>query len=189
MSKITPPKTPLQVMERRLNAAERLIAGLGSERARWAADVSGLEAARERLVGDCLLCASFLSYCGELSGLLLVSMVQSDAVRDGMLGRAPPARTHIHISLPPITGAFTFTYRQAMLRDTWAVDVAARGIPVTEQLNPAALLTTDVEVAQWASEGLPGDELSVQNGLLTTRTNRWPLCIDPQVGSAAYNCQ
>jgi hypothetical protein len=52
-------------MERRLNAAERLIAGLGSERARWGADVAQLAVAREKLVGDCLLCASFLSYCGE----------------------------------------------------------------------------------------------------------------------------
>jgi dynein heavy chain len=68
-----------------------------------------------------------------------------------------------------------------MLRDTWAPDAAARGIPATLPLLLPALLTTDVEVAQWASEGLPGDELSVQNGLLTTRANRWPLCIDPQV--------
>jgi len=59
-------KAKAEVMERRLNAAERLIAGLGSERARWGADVERLAAAREKLVGDCLLCASFLSYCGEL---------------------------------------------------------------------------------------------------------------------------
>jgi dynein heavy chain len=51
-------------MERRLNAAERLIAGLGSERARWGADVKQLAAARDMLVGDCLLAASFLSYSG-----------------------------------------------------------------------------------------------------------------------------
>jgi dynein heavy chain len=83
------------------------------------------------------------------------------------------------------TGAFTFDYRQAMLQDTWAPDAARRALPLTSPFSLQVLLTTDVEVAQWASEGLPGDELSVQNGLLTTRANRWPLCIDPQVGAAS----
>lgn len=38
-----------------------------------------------------------------------------------------------------------------------------------------------METTQWSSEGLPSDELSVQNGILTVRANRWPLCIDPQM--------
>lgn len=33
---------------------------------------------------------------------------------------------------------------------------------------------------RWGSEGLPSDELSVQNGILTTRGSRFPMCIDPQ---------
>lgn len=33
---------------------------------------------------------------------------------------------------------------------------------------------------RWGSEGLPPDELSVQNGILTTRGSRFPMCIDPQ---------
>lgn len=59
-----------EVMERRLVAAERLIAGLSSEKERWAADIKGLEAAQVQLVGDCLLCSSFLSYTGTGQSLL-----------------------------------------------------------------------------------------------------------------------
>lgn len=57
-------KAKAELMERRLVAAERLIAGLGSEKERWAKDIQALDAAKEQLVGDCLLCSSFLSYTG-----------------------------------------------------------------------------------------------------------------------------
>jgi len=42
-------------------------------------------------------------------------------------------------------------------------------------------LTNEVEMTEWASQGLPSDDLSIQNGILTVRANRWPLCIDPQM--------
>lgn len=52
------------LMERRLTAAERLIGGLASEKERWGADVQVLMASQARLIGDCLLSSSFLSYTG-----------------------------------------------------------------------------------------------------------------------------
>ena len=45
----------------------------------------------------------------------------------------------------------------------------------------AAFMSDEVEVAGWAAEGLPSDEMSVQNGILITRCAHFPLCIDPQM--------
>ena len=42
------------------------------------------------------------------------------------------------------------------------------------------LLTSDATVQGWVSKGLPADSHSVQNGILTTKSSRFPLCIDPQ---------
>lgn len=57
-------KDKADVMERRLVAASRLIAGLGSERMRWTSDLAELGERKERLLGDCLLTGAFLSYTG-----------------------------------------------------------------------------------------------------------------------------
>ena len=78
-------------------------------------------------------------------------------------------------------GPFNHGFRKMMLYDDWQKDIKERGLPHNEGLSVQKLLTDEVEISKWASEGLPGDELSIQNGILTTRSNRWPLCIDPQM--------
>lgn len=51
-------------MQRRLNAAQKLISGLGREKERWTEDKEGLKIKVVKLIGDCLTCSSFLSYAG-----------------------------------------------------------------------------------------------------------------------------
>lgn len=68
-------------------------------------------------------------------------------------------------------------FRHAMVYGEWYDDLIKRGIPVTTPFRLETLLTSEVEISKWASEGLPSDELSVQNGVFTTRSTRWPLCI------------
>ena len=43
-----------------------------------------------------------------------------------------------------------------------------------------AFLAEDTEIGEWAVQGLPTDDLSVQNGILVTRATRYPVLIDPQ---------
>uniref|UniRef100_A0A9L0IQP0 Dynein axonemal heavy chain 10 n=1 Tax=Equus asinus TaxID=9793 RepID=A0A9L0IQP0_EQUAS len=129
-----------EIMERRLIAADKLISGLGSENVRWLNDLDELMHRRVKLLGDCLLCAAFLSY----------------------------------------EGAFTWEFRHEMVNRVWQDDILDREIPLSQPFRLESLLTDDVEISRWGSQGLPPDELSVQNGILTTRASRFPLCIDPQ---------
>ncbi|XP_057687718.1 dynein axonemal heavy chain 10-like isoform X2 [Corythoichthys intestinalis] len=77
-------------------------------------------------------------------------------------------------------GAFSWDFRNEMVYQTWVEDVKERGIPLSQPFKVDNLLTDEVEISRWGSEGLPPDELSVQNGILTTRGSRFPMCIDPQ---------
>uniref|UniRef100_A0A3B3TNK4 Dynein axonemal heavy chain 10 n=1 Tax=Poecilia latipinna TaxID=48699 RepID=A0A3B3TNK4_9TELE len=134
-----------ELMERRLIAADKLISGLSSENERWNTDLDELKQRRVRLLGDCLVCAAFLSY----------------------------------------EGAFSWDFRNEMVYQIWVHDVQERGIPLSQPFKVESLLTDETEISRWGSEGLPPDELSVQNGILTTRGSRFALCIDPQ--QQAYN--
>ncbi|NXF04124.1 DYH10 protein, partial [Smithornis capensis] len=77
-------------------------------------------------------------------------------------------------------GAFSWEFRHEMMYQVWQKDICSREIPCSEPFKLESLLTTEVEVSRWVSQGLPPDELSVQNGILTTYASRFPLCIDPQ---------
>ncbi|XP_044053526.1 dynein axonemal heavy chain 10 isoform X1 [Siniperca chuatsi] len=77
-------------------------------------------------------------------------------------------------------GAFSWDFRNEMVYQIWVKDVQERGIPLSQPYKMENLLTDEVEISRWGSEGLPPDELSVQNGILTTRGSRFPMCIDPQ---------
>ncbi|XP_039416979.1 dynein heavy chain 10, axonemal isoform X2 [Corvus cornix cornix] len=77
-------------------------------------------------------------------------------------------------------GAFSWDFRHEMLYQVWQEDIFSREIPVSHPFKLESLLTNEVEVSRWVSQGLPPDELSIQNGILTTYSSRFPLCIDPQ---------
>lgn len=78
-------------------------------------------------------------------------------------------------------GPFNHEFRKEMVYVDWQERLKTKGIDKTEDFKIETLLTSDVEVASWSGHGLPTDELCVQNGILVTRSARWPLCVDPQM--------
>ncbi|ETE63288.1 Dynein heavy chain 11, axonemal, partial [Ophiophagus hannah] len=49
------------------------------------------------------------------------------------------------------------------------------------KLDLVAMLTDDAMIATWNNEGLPSDQMSIENATILTNCERWPLLIDPQL--------
>ncbi|VUZ94664.1 dynein heavy chain, putative [Plasmodium vivax] len=50
--------------KQRIEQANKLINGLGSEKARWTEDSNNFSNIKKKIVGDVFICSSFISYCG-----------------------------------------------------------------------------------------------------------------------------
>ena len=76
-------------------------------------------------------------------------------------------------------GPFETRYRATLLKD-WSLAVANQKLPVTENMDLIAFLSKPTDIRDWNIQGLPKDDFSTENGVISTRGNRWPLMIDPQ---------
>eukprot|EP00756_Hemistasia_phaeocysticola_P021124 Hpha_TRINITY_DN15757_c2_g7::TRINITY_DN15757_c2_g7_i2::g.37596::m.37596/K10408/DNAH; dynein heavy chain, axonemal len=82
-------------------------------------------------------------------------------------------------------GAFTFEYRKSIVDDL-KQDVQSREIDMSADFGLEGLLANEVLVSKWNAEGLPADELSIQNGILAQKAPSFPLCIDPQKQAVSW---
>jgi len=76
------------------------------------------------------------------------------------------------------SGPFTSQYRE-LLEEMWRNKIKEVGIKFTEGITMKQLLGNDVTTRIWNVNGLPGDNLSVENGIIMFGSRRWPLMIDP----------
>jgi len=76
-------------------------------------------------------------------------------------------------------GTFTQEYRQNLLNQ-WMDYMREHGVPFQQDFSVINSMGDPVLIREWGIKGLPADTLSVENGIVTTTTKRWPLMIDPQ---------
>ena len=76
-------------------------------------------------------------------------------------------------------GAFTTVYRESATTQ-WAKMLVEKGIPCSENFSLEETLGDPVAVRRWIIDKLPNDSFSIENAIMMSRSNRWPLMIDPQ---------
>ncbi|GAA55986.1 dynein heavy chain 5 axonemal [Clonorchis sinensis] len=76
-------------------------------------------------------------------------------------------------------GPFNQEFRQTFIL-SWLREVRIRRIPGSPSVNLISMLTVQTQLGEWNLQGLPTDELSIQNGIIVDKASRYPLLIDPQ---------
>ncbi|XP_036448538.1 LOW QUALITY PROTEIN: dynein heavy chain 5, axonemal [Colossoma macropomum] len=76
-------------------------------------------------------------------------------------------------------GPFNQEYRNHLLQQ-WKKEMSANRIPYSHNFNLISMLVDNATLGEWNLQGLPNDDLSIQNGIIVTEASRYPLLIDPQ---------
>ena len=77
------------------------------------------------------------------------------------------------------TGAFTFSFRAALIQ-IWLRECEKNAIHVDINFSLERVVGDAPTIRTWNIQGLPADPLSCENGIIVTKSRRWPLMIDPQ---------
>ncbi len=83
-------------------------------------------------------------------------------------------------------GAFTDKYREKIVTQHWIPTVLAQGIKVRSDFSLQRTISDDMEVQNWILKSLPNNEVSIQNAIIMSQTNQYPLIIDPQNQAMKY---
>lgn len=77
-------------------------------------------------------------------------------------------------------GPFNKEFRELLMTRDFYQDCIKLNIPITPNMQVTRFLVDESEIGEWTLQGLPTDELSIQNGIMVTRASRYPVLVDPQ---------
>ena len=64
--------------------------------------------------------------------------------------------------------------------DKWLVFCKGLDISITPDLLLSKICSNAFTISEWNIQSLPSDEFSITNGIIVTKSYKFPLLIDPQ---------
>lgn len=79
-------------------------------------------------------------------------------------------------------GPFNSVFRDHIANNFMIKNLKELNVPYTENIyiKLTDFLVDETTVGRWSLDGLPKDNLSIQNGIMVANSDRYPLLIDPQ---------
>ena len=186
---VEPKRMALRVAQNQLKKAMKEKAAADAVLAEVQAQVDALQAEydqamkeKQQLEDDAMMCERKMEAAGSLIGALSGEEVRwkgQSAEFDDTIQRLA-GDCALASAFVSYLGPFNREYRDLLLKQTFYNDCINLKIPVTQNMNVTKFLVEDAEIGEWNLDGLPTDELSVQNGIMVTRASRYPVLIDPQ---------
>ncbi|XP_066527086.1 dynein axonemal heavy chain 1 [Hoplias malabaricus] len=171
----------LAVTQRILDEAKQKLEAVEEGIATLQAKYHDCLAKRDELDTKCNLCENRLIRADKLIGGLADEKVRwSETVQhleylvDNVAGDVLLAAGYV-----AYLGPFTGEYRTAMVEE-WLCGFKEHQVPHTAEPNLISTLGDKVKIRSWQISGLPKDNLSVENGVISQFSQRWSLFIDPQ---------
>ena len=166
-------KDQLEAVESEVDSLEKSIAQYKSDYALLIRDVEALKSEMVNVTKKVERAESLLKSLGHESQRWQKSSegfqtIMRSLVGDGLL----------MASFLTYSGFFDFKNRSLMI-ERWKKTLDVLGIEYREDLGIVESLSKASTRLQWQSDGLPGDQLSLENGVILDDCIRFPLVIDP----------
>jgi len=170
-----------------LHDAQTELDGVEKRLQKLEADYNGAVSKQDELTKDMEMCVIKLANARKLiEGLggeqkrWLTTVEQLTAEYDLL-----PGDSLLAAGMVSYGGAFTGEYR-TQFEQLWLKTEDELKITHKAGASLINVLGEPVTIQQWSVYGLPNDNLSVENGIITANARRWPLMIDPQRQANKY---
>lgn len=90
-----------------------------------------------------------------------------------------PGDCLLSIAFISYMGPFVSKYREIIFK-LWTESLRNMKIPSNPNFGIKNFLSDPAIIRGWNIHGLPNDDFSIENGIIISRSSRWPLVIDPQ---------
>lgn len=171
----------LDVMNEKLGAKQAQLKEIEAKVDSLQAHLEGTQSELESLQNQEELTHKRLERAQQLTSALSEESVRWKQTADALGEKMQLLVGDVFLSAACISyqGAFTGPYRQKLLQG-WIDGCNKRGIPTSEGFTLQSTLASPLAMREWAAQGLPSDSLSIDNAVLVTHGERWPLMLDPQ---------